>query len=215
MDVESDVDDASVTELDEPDIESARASFVSKRLSHSRDSAEHPLLSRIISSSSYGRDRRPGSRLNQKVYIASEDLTAVFAGFSTSRGGFALYLALCVLTGGFAYLLFRWLPRWRVKLIGKAAPLGKCEWIAIEVSISHMVCLVVEIVSHTLHRINGIISQSTKLASNHTDASFLQSLLMPQGTHTMKIAIQPLCLCGSLTTDTYGFATIPLRINSP
>ncbi|KAJ5126238.1 hypothetical protein N7476_009436 [Penicillium atrosanguineum] len=137
VDVDSDIDDASVTELDEPDIESARASFVSKRMSHSRDSTERPLLSRIISSSSYGRDRRPGSRLNQKVYIASEDLTAVFAGFSTSRGGFALYLALCVLTGGFAYLLFRWLPRWRVKFIGKAAPLGKCEWIAIEDQWNH------------------------------------------------------------------------------
>ncbi|KAJ5661616.1 uncharacterized protein N7477_009232 [Penicillium maclennaniae] len=137
VEVDSDVDDASGTELEEPDIESARASFVSKRLSQSRDSAERPLLSRIISSSSYGRDRRHGSRLNQKVYIASEDLTAVFAGFSTSRVGFALYLALCVLTGGFAYLLYRWLPRWRVKLIGKAAPLGKCEWIAIEDQWNH------------------------------------------------------------------------------
>jgi P-type ATPase transporter. len=176
VDVDSDVDDASVNELDEPDIESARASFVSKRLSHSRDSAEHPLLSRMISSSSYGRDRRPGSRLNQKIYIASEDLTAVFAGFSTSRGGFALYLALCVLTGGFAYLLFRWLPRWRVKLIGKAAPLAKCDWIAIEVRILQLMCSIFPLVSYTSRRINGIISLCTKLAANHTNGSFLQSL---------------------------------------
>lgn len=134
MEIDSDVDEASEDGLGEVDLESSRGSFISKRLSQSRDSAEHPLLSRILSAGSYGRDRRPGSRLNQKVYIASEDLTAVFAGFSTSMSGFAIYVALCILTGGFAYLLFRWLPRWRIRLIGKATPLGKCQWIAIEVS---------------------------------------------------------------------------------
>jgi cation-transporting P-type ATPase 13A2 len=134
VDIDSDMDEVSQNGLHEADIESSRGSFISKRLSQSRDSAEHPLLSRILSASSYGRDRRPGSRLNQKVYIASEDLTAVFAGFSTSMSGFAIYITLCILSGGFAYLLFRWLPRWRVKLIGKATPLGKCQWIAIEVS---------------------------------------------------------------------------------
>lgn len=130
VDVESDIEE-SADGLDGADLESHRSSFVSKRLS--RDSVEHPLLSRFISASSFGRDRRTGGRLNQKVYIASEDLTAVFAGFSTSTGGYALYLTLCLLTGGLAYLLFRWLPRWRVRLVGKVTPLAKCQWIAIEV----------------------------------------------------------------------------------
>lgn len=130
---ESEIDEESLHGLGDGDIESTRGSFVSKRLSIARDSVEHPLLSRYMSASSYGRDRRTGSRLNQKIYIASEDLTAVFAGFSTSIGGLAVYIALCVLTGGFAYLLFRWMPRWRVKLIGKATPIGKCQWVAIEV----------------------------------------------------------------------------------
>ncbi|KAJ5169122.1 cation-transporting ATPase [Penicillium canariense] len=130
VDMGSDIEESSADGLGEADLESHRGSFVSKRLS--RDSVEHPLLSRYMSASSYGRDRRAGSRLNQKVYIASEDLTAVFAGFSTSLSGYAVYLALCVLTGGLAYLLFRWLPRWWVRLIGKATPLGKCKWIAIE-----------------------------------------------------------------------------------
>ncbi|KAJ5584088.1 uncharacterized protein N7459_003888 [Penicillium hispanicum] len=132
VDVDSDIEEHSDNGLEEADIESSRGSLISKRFSHSRDSVEHPLLSRYLSVGSYGRDRRGGSRLNQKVYIASEDLTVVFAGFSTSTGGFALYMALCILSGGLAYLLFRWLPRWRVKLIGKATPLGKCQWIAIE-----------------------------------------------------------------------------------
>lgn len=131
VDVDSDIEVASPDGLDEADLESHRGSFVSKRLS--RDSVEHPLLSRYLSASSYGRDRRTGGRLNQKVYIASEDLTAVFAGFSTSPTGYAIYLSLCILTGGLAYLLFRWLPRWRVRLIGKATQLGKCQWVAIEV----------------------------------------------------------------------------------
>ncbi|KAJ5757043.1 uncharacterized protein N7511_007225 [Penicillium nucicola] len=132
VDEESEIDEESVHAIGDEDLESARGSFVSKRLSISRDSVEHPLLSRYMSASSYGRDRRSGNRLNQKVYIASEDLTAVFAGFSTSAGGFALYVALCILTGGFAYLIFRWLPRWRVRLIGKSSPIGKCQWVAIE-----------------------------------------------------------------------------------
>lgn len=134
VDEGSEIDEQSIHRLGEGDIESVRGSFVSKRMSTSRDSVERPLLSRYMSASSYGRDRRTGSRLNQKVYIASEDLTAVFAGFSTSPGGNALYIALCILTGGFAYLIFRWLPRWRIKLIGKATPIGKCQWVAIEVS---------------------------------------------------------------------------------
>lgn len=134
VDEASDLEDQAPDGLVETDLESARSSFVSKRLSQSRDSIHDPLLTRHLSASSYGRDRRTGSRLNQKIYIVSEDLTAVFAGFSTSPSGFALYIALCIVTGGFAYLLFRWLPRWRVRLIGKATPLGKCQWVAIEVN---------------------------------------------------------------------------------
>ncbi|CAG8392173.1 unnamed protein product [Penicillium salamii] len=132
VDDESEIDEQSLHGLADADLESSRGSFISKRMSTSRDSAEHPLLSRYISASSYGRDRRTGSRLNQKIYIASEDLTAVFAGFSTSTGGMAIYIALCILSGGLAYLLFRWMPRWRVKLIGKATPIGRCQWVAIE-----------------------------------------------------------------------------------
>jgi cation-transporting ATPase 13A3/4/5 len=137
-DMSSGFEEASADALTEADVESSRGSFISKRHSQSRDSAEQPLLSRYISASSYGRDRRSGSRLNQKVYIASEDLTVVFAGFSTSVGGYILYITLCILTGGFAYLLLHWLPRWRIRLVGKAAPLGKCQLIAIEVRILPM-----------------------------------------------------------------------------
>lgn len=73
-------------------------------------------------------------RKTQKLYIQSEDLTIVIAGFDTSVFGFAVYITICILTFGLAYLLFRWLPSWRVRLIGRAAPLGRCGWVVIEVS---------------------------------------------------------------------------------
>ena len=56
------------------------------------------------------------------------------AGFSTGSAGFLLYILICVFTGGLGYLLFRWLPQWRVRLVGTPAPLGKCSWVVVEVS---------------------------------------------------------------------------------
>lgn len=134
MDSESEVEGPFADDLSQVNLAIGRLPSGSKRPSHSGDAYNEPLLPRRISSSSYARGHRTDSRLNQKIYIASEDLTIVFAGFSTRFGGFLLYTTLCVLTFGFAYLLFRWLPRWRVELIGRPTPLGKCEWVAIEVS---------------------------------------------------------------------------------
>lgn len=117
------------------DLENGRPSF-GKSPPPSRSSVEGPLLPRRTSTSSYAKDPATDSRLNQKIYIASEDLTIVFAGFSTSFAGYLIYTTLCVLTFGFAYLLLRWLPRWRVGLIGRPTPLRKCQWVAIEVGSS-------------------------------------------------------------------------------
>lgn len=113
--------------------ESIISSRKSKRLSYSRPSAEDPLLPRRPSSAFCTGERTIDSRLTQKVYIVSEDLTIVIAGFSTSSTGLALYSLLCVITLGFAYILLRWLPRWRVRLIGKPTPLRLCQWVAVEV----------------------------------------------------------------------------------
>lgn len=212
VDDESEIDEESLHGLGDADIESTRGSFVSKRLSTSRDSVEHPLLSRYMSASSYGRDRRTGSRLNQKVYIATEDLTAVFAGFSTSTVGLAIYIALCILTGGLAYLLFRWLPRWRVKLIGKATPIGRCQWVAIEVSFQYECRSSIRL---TIPRTNGANLQFTKLAVSHTDVHFRRSLLTLYSTHSTKTVIQRSSSCNSLITDTCDSSTTRLRISSP
>lgn len=72
-------------------------------------------------------------RKTQKLYIQSEDLTIVIAGFETSMLGYAIYITLCIITVGLAYLTFRWLPSWRVRLVGRPAPLRRCAWVVIEV----------------------------------------------------------------------------------
>lgn len=115
----------------EADLE-AQMSPTSLRPTRSRSSVEAPLLWRQSSGGEYIQPRKGGT-VSQKIYIVTEDLTAVIAGFSTSVTGFALYLTICVLTGGLGYLLFRWMPRWRVRLIGNPEPLHRCEWTAIEV----------------------------------------------------------------------------------
>ncbi|KNG82285.1 putative P-type ATPase [Aspergillus nomiae NRRL 13137] len=132
VDAESEADNLVVGDVSPPN-RSVRSSFRSKRPSFSRGSAEDPLLpGRHLSVSSYAQDRRLDSRLNQKIYIESEDLTFVIAGFSTKFSGLVLYSLLCVLSLGFAYLVFRWFPRWRVRLTGKPTPLRICQWVAIE-----------------------------------------------------------------------------------
>jgi cation-transporting ATPase 13A3/4/5 len=58
----------------------------------------------------------------------------VIAGFSTTFTGSIIYSALCITSLGLAYLVFRWFPRWRVRLMGKPTPLRISQWVAIEVS---------------------------------------------------------------------------------
>lgn len=113
----------------------SRTSTESRHSKRSRASAQDPLLKRHDSSGSGVSNlsgRYGGDRQNQKIFIQSEDLTIVIAGFSTSIVGFAMYITLCILTAGLAYLLFRWLPSWRVKIVGAATPLRSCSWVVIE-----------------------------------------------------------------------------------
>ncbi|ORY09897.1 hypothetical protein BCR34DRAFT_486512 [Clohesyomyces aquaticus] len=118
----------------EEDLEAGRGPAPLRRKSsaYSRRSVEAPLLRRHSASSAGSADGRRGGRISQKLYILTEDLTIVVAGFKTSNLGFVTYVVLCTVTAGIAWLLFRWLPRWRVALIGRAAPLGDCDWVVIE-----------------------------------------------------------------------------------
>ena len=84
-------------------------------------------------------------RSSQKIYMANEDLTIVVAGFRTSAIGFLLYISLCLLSAGLAYLLFRWLPRWYITIVGRSCPLKDCQWAVVENQWSELVIIQVKI----------------------------------------------------------------------
>ncbi|KAL1642529.1 hypothetical protein SLS61_009619 [Didymella pomorum] len=100
--------------------------------SRSRRSVDRPLLRRHSSASSAGSGSWRGRRTVQKLYILTEDLTIVVAGFRTSTVGFIAYTLLCVGTAGLAWLVLRWMPRWQVALTGRATPLKDADWVVIE-----------------------------------------------------------------------------------
>ncbi|KAL8755421.1 MAG: hypothetical protein Q9199_003644 [Rusavskia elegans] len=116
------------------DRSSSPSTFHERRKSsgYSRRSVEDPLLrhrnSTATEVSYFGR----GRRINQRIYIVTEDLTIVVSGFVTSLLGYASYIVLCCVTCGIAYLLLRWLPRWRVRLVGEHKPLRECSWVVVE-----------------------------------------------------------------------------------
>ena len=104
-----------------------------KSSGYSRVSVDDPLLYRHDSTRTDASISGRTGRRNQKIYVSTEDLTIVVAGFVTRPLGLAVYTTLCILSLGIAYFLFRWLPRWRVSLIGSPTSLQDCAWVIIEV----------------------------------------------------------------------------------
>lgn len=112
---------------------SVRRPSSTRKSSDTRHDADEPLLLRRISSSSSTKSAgHRGARMSQKIYILTEDLTIVIAGFKTSWIGFCVYSFLCLITCGLAFLFLRWLPQWYIKLVGKPSPLRDCDWVVIE-----------------------------------------------------------------------------------
>lgn len=134
---EAEDDDPRKQNGDDPDLEVVSVSPPRRKSSNfSRASTEDPLLRRYDSARSSASGMGRAGRVSQKFHIVTEDLTVVVAGFSTNLLGFLVYIALCILTLGLGHLVFRWLPRWRVRLTGTPKPLRECAWVAIEVSLS-------------------------------------------------------------------------------
>lgn len=126
--------ESNIEEEDSADLEAGELSAMRRTSTgHSRASV-HDRLLRSDSTKTDGSNLGRGHRTSQKIYIVTEDLTIVVAGFRTSTLGFALYTTICVLSLGLGYLLFRWLPRWQVRIIGTPCPLRSCGWVVIEVS---------------------------------------------------------------------------------
>lgn len=74
----------------------------------------------------------PAVATHQRYYLAEEDLVIGVAGYTTSTWKLAVYYVLCVATLGLAYLALRWMPRYRINLMGNRAPLGIADWCVIE-----------------------------------------------------------------------------------
>jgi len=117
----------------EVDLEAGELATLNRPRASTSDSRTR--LLRSDSTRTDGSNLGRGSRTSQKLYIVTEDLTIVIAGFRTSSLGFALYTTICVCTFGLGYLLLRWLPQWQVKIIGRQSPLKDSTWVVIEVSI--------------------------------------------------------------------------------
>lgn len=116
------------------DLESGELAPIRRTSSaYSRASIGDRLL-RSDSARTEGSKGNRGCRVSQKIYILTEDLTIVVTGFRTNMVGFAIYITMCIITFGLGYLLLRWLPRLKVRLIGSSTPLSECNWVVIEVS---------------------------------------------------------------------------------
>lgn len=74
----------------------------------------------------------PAYNKSQRFYIAEEDLVVGIAGYQTTWFKLIIYNVICICTFGIFALLCRWMPAWRIKLMGKPVPLGKAEWLVVE-----------------------------------------------------------------------------------
>ncbi|KAK3686010.1 hypothetical protein B0T22DRAFT_410822 [Podospora appendiculata] len=118
--------------------------YVLRRSStHSRQGSVHSRLLRrdsaLSGGSAYG-----ASRFSQKLHMTNEDLYIAIAGFRTSTAGYFVYITICIATLGLGWLLFRWLPRWHVKLIGKKSSLRDCSWVVLENQWNEMSILTID-----------------------------------------------------------------------
>lgn len=174
-----DDDEESLLQLDEDESADLEAGGFSQRRRTSSGyskSSVHDRLLRSESAKSDGSVLGRGERTSQKIYIVNEDLTIVVAGFKTSKLGFAIYLSICLMTLGLAYLLFRWLPRWHVRLVGTQCPLRDCTWVVIEVSAPRDMSL--SVTDH--HRINGVNLWFKILTSKSMDILSPPYLVFPR-----------------------------------
>jgi cation-transporting P-type ATPase 13A2 len=166
----SNLDDLQFGEDDEDsaELEHRRASgdFVLHRRSstQSRGSVHARLLK--SDSAATGGSAAGTGRVSQKVYMVNEDLTIAIAGFCTSQLGFSIYVLLCLSTLGLGWLLFRWLPRWHIRLVGQPCALSDCHWVVIEVGKDCLLPLLVPARANSV-RINGASSPSMMLKDSY------------------------------------------------
>ncbi|CAK7267935.1 hypothetical protein SEPCBS119000_002800 [Sporothrix epigloea] len=134
----------------------------------SRSSARAGLLRRRSSTGTDNAGEFGNGRTSQKTYLANEDLYIVIAGFRTSTLGKAAYILCCVLTFGLAWLLFRWIPRWYIRLVGRPCPLRDCTWVVVENQWNEMTILDVDCTAYN-RPLSTIFGAPRKTASDLLD----------------------------------------------
>lgn len=77
-------------------------------------------------------NKYPSTTTYQRYYLAEEDLVIGIAGYQNCLWKIAVYYLLCIVTGGLGYLVMRWVPKYRVNLMGNRSPLGAADWLVIE-----------------------------------------------------------------------------------
>ncbi|CCJ31395.1 unnamed protein product [Pneumocystis jirovecii] len=61
-----------------------------------------------------------------------DDNYITISGFIINKPYQFLYYLLCIITGGFVYLIFLWVPQWKVSFTLKPSPLSTCNWVVIK-----------------------------------------------------------------------------------
>lgn len=74
----------------------------------------------------------PATNHSQRFYIAEEDLVVGIAGYQTTWTKLIIYRIICIFTFGLYALLCRWIPKWKIRMMGKKVPLGKAQWLVVE-----------------------------------------------------------------------------------
>lgn len=141
----------------------------------SNDSDKSDLLSDSHSASSYlkqGDDsssKFPSTLKHQRYYLAEEDLVIGIAGYKTNYAKQIIFYLICVCTLGIGYLLFRWLPKYRVSFLGDKTPLGYADWVVIENEFGEL--SIIDILKKRLHeRLSSfLVPQESKSAKEEQD----------------------------------------------
>lgn len=94
-------------------------------------STESRSLGGDLEQDAFLKDYTPTSQF-QRYYLAEEDIVIGIAGYRSSLRKSIVYYALCFCTLGVAYLVLRWMPRYRINLRGTPCALGFADWCVIE-----------------------------------------------------------------------------------
>ncbi|RKP10372.1 P-type ATPase-like protein [Thamnocephalis sphaerospora] len=68
----------------------------------------------------------------QRIYLAEEELELVLTAYRYNQAWLFIYRLVCVFTAGVFYLIARWLPRLRIRMVAVQCPMGEAEWIVVE-----------------------------------------------------------------------------------